>query len=415
MAIPVKGGRKIRASQGDAPAQALALFMAQPSLAILLSTLCGVLGVAPRVGALAVYLLLFVSGLRAIPAVVHHAAPRGAIVAWTAVVLFASNILLHGGLTSTSTAIIPGFVVGLLWLVLACAVSSFELLRKYLYFVAVLILLAGGVELSVVSAASFDAGYEQSLGYLLLPGAIILADAAFQRRPVLNSGLTGIALFMLVSTGARGPLVAAIIFLTARTAWHMRKSTTSAMTAALVGVGAVITTQKYRDEMLMVLVGWLELGGLSTRSVERFMDSTLFVDDARDSLARHALKIIDTHPLFGIGIGNDYEYLAREMGAASSDARGWYPHNIVLEVLAQFGVIIGSLLLLLLIAIVVKAILDQGDSERVRVVLIFVAIGLVPLFVSGSYLDWPSFFALIGICLSAKSAHSSPSECSVQK
>ena len=118
------------------------------------------------------------------------------------------------------------------------------------------------------------------------------------------------------------------------------------------------------------------------------------------SLITHSVDLLKQHPLLGVGVGYDRILLAERMGAvdALSEAAGWYPHNIFLEMLLHYGLFIGGLLILLLLRIVyVTAIKGSGDASDL--ICVFAAIGFFPLLFSGSYLTSPEFFGFLGLCL----------------
>jgi len=141
--------------------------------------------------------------------------------------------------------------------------------------------------------------------------------------------------------------------------------------------------------------------GLSTRVAALLLDGTLLEDRDRSELSDHTLNLIAQYPLTGVGMSNERPILAQWMGAAvDTESLGWYPHNIFLELWAQFGVILGTLLLLLLLGAVLRVFVVSVDLDRRALVLVFVGLGLMPLLFSASYLSWPPFFGLVGLCLS---------------
>ena len=77
-----------------------------------------------------------------------------------------------------------------------------------------------------------------------------------------------------------------------------------------------------------------------------------------------------------------------------------YPHNIILEVLVQYGIIIGILLIIwFAVRIVVTYICEE---EKRNALIILGCISIVHLMVSSSYLEEPMFFALMGMVLNYK-------------
>ena len=80
---------------------------------------------------------------------------------------------------------------------------------------------------------------------------------------------------------------------------------------------------------------------------------------------------------------------------------GTYPHNLFLELLLQYGWVIGLFLCVLLLVLLVKALLKKNRPEFVFIVLLLPC-GFFKLMVTGSYLNQePAFYALLGFCLNA--------------
>ena len=75
-----------------------------------------------------------------------------------------------------------------------------------------------------------------------------------------------------------------------------------------------------------------------------------------------------------------------------------YVHNIFIEIIAHFGVIVGSLLLALLVLSLLKA-LTTKSPEIYDMFIIWTCVGLVPLLVSSSYLLRIDFWVLLGLML----------------
>ena len=94
-------------------------------------------------------------------------------------------------------------------------------------------------------------------------------------------------------------------------------------------------------------------------------------------------------------MSNERPILARWMGVSlDSEFLGWYPHNIFLELWVQFGVVLGTLLILLLLGVILRAFIVPVEFDRRALILVFVGLGLMPLLFSASYLSWPPFFGL---------------------
>ena len=107
----------------------------------------------------------------------------------------------------------------------------------------------------------------------------------------------------------------------------------------------------------------------------------------RENIYQLIIKAITDNPVLGIGIAGDRLLI------------GGYAHNLLLEVLVDFGLIIGSILIVTLLLLIAKNLLTK-DSERYNMIIIWISLGLVPLIVSGSYLTNTNFWILLGLMAS---------------
>src|SRR5664280_106016 len=94
------------------------------------------------------------------------------------------------------------------------------------------------------------------------------------------------------------------------------------------------------------------------------------VDHGSHRLREDGTLIGHPNPLTGVGMSNERPILAQSMGAmVDADSLGWYPHNIFLELWAQFGVILGTLLPLLLLGAILRVFVVSVDLDRRALVL----------------------------------------------
>ncbi len=72
-----------------------------------------------------------------------------------------------------------------------------------------------------------------------------------------------------------------------------------------------------------------------------------------------------------------------------------YPHNIFIEVLYNYGYLLGGLFIVLFMSAVIKrAFRAKGNDFDLFVIL--VGAGFFPLLTSFTYFEWPIFWALLG-------------------
>ncbi|GAA1131378.1 hypothetical protein GCM10009670_25920 [Citricoccus alkalitolerans] len=386
------------------------LLTLRTALLVLVPSALGFIGIPSELSNLIVNFGTLAVGCAAIPWILSRAPRPAWVVVWFLAVALVISMLFYGGGVALLGAFGVDLALGLIWLLVMSSISDFRSFRRLLYWGGYVILVATALQLVRTSAAEDEVGYSQFLAYVALPAALIFADAAFERHAFFNAALATAAGVMVMSTGARGPLVTIVLFVAIRGALKMRSSPRLVLLFVGGGAALLVALQYVRDSLLSWLFETLENLGLSTRVVTRLLEGTLLEDRARGALAQHTVDLIVEHPVVGLGLGNERRHVAVLMGdSGPSQWTGWYPHNVFLEVLSQFGVIVGSLILIWVAVKILRAVVATDDMDRSLTALIFVGMGLVPLLFSASYLSWPQFFALIGVCLAAQRLHTSPS------
>lgn len=388
----------------------MALLIARPAIATVVGAAVSLLGLPVALGSLLVYAVLAIAVVAVLPVVLRRADRRVGLVGGLSLCTFAVSSLLGRASDQFYGEIGVALLIGLGWMTVAYAVRDYRQCRRYLYVAGVVTLVSAGIQLgAAATGAIMAANYSQYIGYSALPAVIIFVDAAFERMRLLNGALAAVSGIMVLSTGSRGPVVVAVVYVVARAVLQFRTSPRAAVVAAGLGIAATIVALRFSGGFLAALQPLLERFGMSTRVVTLLLEGTLLEDRARSELVEHTLNLIAQHPFAGVGMSNERAILANLMGAAvDTEAIGWYPHNIFLELLAQFGVILGTLIILLLLTAILRAVLTSGDPDRRALTLVFVGLGLLPLLFSASYLSWPAFFGLLGVCLTRNASTPAP-------
>jgi O-antigen ligase len=106
----------------------------------------------------------------------------------------------------------------------------------------------------------------------------------------------------------------------------------------------------------------------------------------RDFLYKVVIEEVKNNPILGIGLAGDRRLI------------NTYVHNIVLEILANFGTIIGSAFIILLALISFKT-LFLSNKKVFDMISIWISIGLVHLIISSSYLLDFKFWIFLGLAI----------------
>ena len=78
---------------------------------------------------------------------------------------------------------------------------------------------------------------------------------------------------------------------------------------------------------------------------------------------------------------------------------GIYAHNLLIELWVEFGLIIGTVLLLSLVITLWRAYINSNSEVEKGIIITMLCASFFKMFLSGSYIDEGPIFLLIGLCV----------------
>ena len=219
--------------------------------------------------------------------------------------------------------------------------------------------------------------------YKILPHICMVTYKAFEgkKTAILYSVVGFILLF---SFGSRGPVLLYVLFAVIDFMFLRTQRNKWAVNVAVIALFVVVVI--FMDFILSALNDIALSLGLSNRIFEMLLRDELSTDSGRWILQARVLAGIMQKPILGYGIAGDRLII------------GTYSHNVILELWASFGVVIGSLLLLCLCVLMVRSLIVCNPKMRVMI-LILAFCSFLKLFLSSTYLNEALLFMMIGVCV----------------
>lgn len=139
--------------------------------------------------------------------------------------------------------------------------------------------------------------------------------------------------------------------------------------------------------------------GLHMEALDRIASGKLFDTSTRNIYYVYSADIIHTNGSKVSGLLSDRYYL-RNYGQYTS----WmvYPHNIILELLIDFGTVLGTILSSLLLIKVIRNMFFAGNEDRKRICILICILTMVRLFVSSSFIIEGNFYIMLGFLFGVK-------------
>ena len=275
-----------------------------------------------------------------------------------------------------------------------------DLFRRFSY-VSYLIALSCFIAMFISrTAISSGSTYSQEYGYWMVFPFMYFTTMFLTKLKLRHFLLTLICLFMIVASGARGPIVCSVAgFLLAVAI--IKKTKSIKIWIYLIGlVSFLVLVLVFYDYFSAILTSTFEKLGMSTRTVEKIISGNFNEDSSRLDLFNASWNYISNHLFFGTGMGNERVFLFEKVRFSTIQTMyGTYSHNLFLELMMQFGLIPGLFLSLLLFFMCLKTLIKKSNSIFKQVNVILFSYSLLILLLSRSYLNWPWFYFYIGFLI----------------
>ena len=239
----------------------------------------------------------------------------------------------------------------------------------YSWFIIVLILffvlrfIQGGVDFKT---------YNMGLSY-----ALLLPMVSLYKKGRWYSILAAFFCFVCILVfGSRGALVAGMLYVVYDLCQRNAKNILYIMLASFFIMGAAV---QFGD--------FLDAQGVSSRTLNFLIGGGLASAEGRDVIYEQVIKLIRDNWLIGLGIYGDRIWMNDE-----------YCHNIILELFIDFGVIVGSIIVIIALFFILNLYLKIDYNKRNVLIKYFIVL-LVPFFVSSSYLIDCNFGVFWGIIM----------------
>lgn len=217
--------------------------------------------------------------------------------------------------------------------------------------------------------------------YNMLPHSLFLLFVLFEEKKIIFGCIGVLGSILIFIGGARGPalitLVSLFIFLTFKNENFIGK-----IKKLTIGIVILIVVIIYFENILNILYDFLLDIGYNSRTLLKLLENSFLDSSGRNIIYRNLIKSFN---IAGYGIYGDRALI------------GTYAHNIFIEIIIDYGVIIGIPLILILFRYLYLAITVK-DKILLMLTISFFASGVLKLLITGSYLNQePSLYIIIAL------------------
>ena len=323
--------------------------------------------------------------LYALPIVLKRSLKRFLFVYWGAALLFMIHYFVFPqNQVQMQTLFMDIFFISMPTFIYSMAISDFDIFKRSMQQAASIVMVFGTLTAIYAFTGRASVGtYSMSLSYYMLLPTLIYIDRMIDKFSFRHLLLFLVSLVVIISLGARGPLMCIGVFFLLKimkpdAKWtKLRVMVFGSLIAGLVG-GIV-----FLNEILLLLDNFFRGFGISSRTLRLLMRGNIHLS-GRERLYQLVLPEIGDRPFTGIGLAGDYRII------------GNYVHNFFIEVLGNFGIVLGGLLIGLLLILVLR-LLRNSYEQAYGLIALWLSLGFVHLMVSGSYLIDIQFWIFLGI------------------
>lgn len=282
--------------------------------------------------------------------------------------------------------IFPFFFISLPALIYTLAIRDFKIflattkISAYIVFVFGLI-----IGIYILSGKTTVGVYSMSLSYyMLLPALIFLGDFLDKYRVSSFFFFLG-SMIIILSLGSRGTLLCIAIFFLLKLIRIERDSSKKSILFRFAVILSTFVLILQYTQILSWINDQLIKYGVSSRTIRLLQQDEISLS-GRDSIANVIVEGIMDNPLFGIGLSGDRAIT------------GFYSHNFIIEMLSGFGLILGSILVIIIILLITRTLIIS-DKSSFNIISLWLSLGFVHLMVSGSYIIEMKFWIFLGIII----------------
>lgn len=228
--------------------------------------------------------------------------------------------------------------------------------------------------------------------YFTIPHVMVMLYDYKQRKKLLSLIAFLLGCLVVTTQGTRGAVVCVLVYSIAiiwQSIASAKPTSKLLILFLLAGLSGVLLFTPVLELFAKAMQEKIYDFGLSTRVFDAFLQADYIGDSGRSELFSKSVQIIKEVPIFGYGLTGDIGLF------------GQYSHDLFLELLIEFGIFVGSALIVTISVVLIRACIHAKKTDRalLNFLLIFVSIGFIKLFMSGSYLTEEWFFFLMGLCV----------------
>ena len=239
----------------------------------------------------------------------------------------------------------------------------------------------------ILSGSEMQNDDDMSRAYFLLLSVLFAINYAYDKRTIVGITFSVLGFFLLLSMGTRGPIMIVLTFVVAKFIQLSANKGVGIFVVAILLIFIWLVNSPYWNALLLFIREIISSIGLSTRVIDHTIEGEMVTNySERDEIFTLLISKIKESPLNGWGVYGEWQFV------------GWSAHNMYLEILICYGVIVGGFIILWMLYIAAKAFFSSKAIPVRGLVLMFACNVFIRGIFGGGFFTFPTFL-MIGYCL----------------
>lgn len=173
--------------------------------------------------------------------------------------------------------------------------------------------------------------YDMTFGYLMLIPCLMFLYSFFNRGKILDLFFSMIGLGTILLYGSRGPILCLMGFILLEMSFSNEMKMEKKAVLIMLGCISIVILIIFWNEIICFIMSIGDAFSIDSRSLRMLHEGNVFTySSGRDEIIEKSLSLLRYSPILGCGIG------------AAQSVIGTYPHNIFIELLLNFGYLMGG-------------------------------------------------------------------------
>ena len=219
---------------------------------------------------------------------------------------------------------------------------------------------------------------------------------AIHKKNLLYWFLSILGSVMMTIAGCRGGLVCIAVYVTAEIFFNSKIKTLPKVLFFLAIVLLLFNVENIMHGIESILNKY----DYESRTISMFFEGTLKDDSGRSQYSKGAFEVIKEHPIFGCGMGGSSHYLYEKVkGFTPVGLQRSYSHNLFLDILMDYGVFFGAIIIIILLIGFVNAYRKGKKNRNIETYFMLFSLAIPKLMLSSTYVAESTFFILLGLMI----------------